>query len=50
MEIPGMPSTIGHPPFNADMITQCGLGVYPFMFGSIKDFEPVFDEMIKVSQ
>jgi len=25
----------------------CGLGVYPFMFGSIKDFEPVFNEMIK---
>lgn len=25
------------------------MGVYPFMFGSIKDFEPVAQEIIKVS-
>jgi len=24
------------------------MGVYPFMFGSIKDFEPVAEEIIKV--
>jgi hypothetical protein len=25
------------------------MGVYPFMFGSIKDFEPVAEQIIKVS-
>jgi len=24
------------------------MGVYPFMFGSVKDFEPVVEELIKV--
>jgi hypothetical protein len=24
------------------------MGVYPFMFGSVKDFEPVAEEIIKV--
>jgi hypothetical protein len=24
------------------------MGVYPFMFGAIKDFEPVVQEIIKV--
>ena len=24
------------------------MGVYPFMFGSAKDFEPVFEELVKV--
>lgn len=27
---------------------QCAMGVYPFMFGSLKDFEPVVEEIIKV--
>lgn len=27
---------------------QCEMGVYPFMFGSIKDFEPVAQDIIKV--
>ena len=27
---------------------QCEMGVYPFMFGSIKDFEPVFESLIQV--
>ena len=27
---------------------QCAMGVYPFMFGSIKDFEPVVQDIIKV--
>ncbi|KAK6075442.1 pigment biosynthesis protein ayg1 [Seiridium cupressi] len=26
----------------------CALGVYPFMFGAIQDFEPVVEEIIKV--
>lgn len=26
------------------------MGVYPFMFGSIKDFEPIAQEIIKVRQ
>lgn len=25
------------------------MGVYPFMFGTVKDFEPVAQEIIKVS-
>ncbi|OAG41933.1 hypothetical protein AYO21_03936 [Fonsecaea monophora] len=25
----------------------CAMGVYPFMFGSIKDFEPVVEEIVK---
>jgi hypothetical protein len=25
------------------------MGVYPFMFGSIKDFEPVVEQIVKVS-
>ena len=25
------------------------MGVYPFMFGSINDFEPIAQEIIKVS-
>jgi hypothetical protein len=24
------------------------MGVYPFMFGSVKDFEPVVERLIKV--
>ncbi len=24
------------------------MGVYPFMFGTAKDFEPVVEEMVKV--
>jgi hypothetical protein len=32
----------------ADQNAQLSLGVYPFMFGSAKDFEPVFEEMVKV--
>lgn len=27
---------------------QCTMGVYPFMFGSVKDFEPVVEDIIKV--
>jgi hypothetical protein len=27
---------------------QLSLGVYPFMFSSAQDFEPVFEEMVKV--
>lgn len=26
------------------------MGVYPFMFGSIKDFQPIVDELIKQDQ
>jgi hypothetical protein len=25
------------------------MGVYPFMFGATKDFQPVVDELVKVS-
>ena len=25
------------------------MGVYPFMFGSVKDFQPVVDKLIDVS-
>jgi hypothetical protein len=25
------------------------MGVYPFMFGAAKDFEPIVDEMTRVS-
>lgn len=24
------------------------MGVYPFMFGNVKDFEPIVEEMVKV--
>lgn len=24
------------------------MGVYPFMFGNVKDFEPVVEEIVKV--
>lgn len=27
---------------------QCTMGVYPFMFGSVNDFEPVAEDIIKV--
>lgn len=27
---------------------QCEMGVYPFMFGSISDFEPIVQAIIKV--
>ena len=26
------------------------MGIYPFMFGTIKDFQPVVDELIRVSR
>jgi hypothetical protein len=29
-------------------LAQCTMGVYPFMFGSVKDFEPVVERLIKV--
>lgn len=29
---------------------QCTMGVYPFMFGSVKDFEPVVEDIIKVCE
>lgn len=28
---------------------QAEMGVYPFMFGTAKDFEPIVEEMTKVS-
>lgn len=33
--------------FRADLL-QCDMGVYPFMFGCTKDFQPVVDVIIKV--
>jgi len=27
---------------------QCEMGVYPFMFASIKDFEPIVEKLIEV--
>lgn len=27
---------------------QCAMGIYPFMFGSIKDFEPVVEGIVQV--
>ncbi len=27
---------------------QCSIGIYPFFDGKLEDFEPVFDELIKV--
>lgn len=27
---------------------QCTLGIYPFMFASVKDFEPVVERLIQV--
>lgn len=35
-------------PFTANH-QQCAMGVYPFMFGSITDFQPVVDAIIAVS-
>ena len=32
---------------SANNRTQAAMGVYPFMFGSIKDFEPVVQEITK---
>jgi hypothetical protein len=29
---------------------KCSMGLYPFMFGSIQDFEPVAEKLIKVSK
>lgn len=26
----------------------CEMGVYPFMFGTIKDFQPIVDKLIEV--
>ncbi len=28
---------------------KCSIGIYPFFDGKLEDFEPVFDELIKVS-
>lgn len=28
---------------------KCTMGVYPFMFGNVKDFEPVVEEIIRAS-
>lgn len=27
---------------------QCTMGVYPFMFGAVKDFEPIVEKLSKV--
>ena len=33
---------------NADPQSQLSIGVYPFMFGSAKDFDPVFHKLVQV--
>ena len=35
--------------FRADLF-QCDVGVYPFMFGCTKDFQPVVDAIVKVGR
>jgi hypothetical protein len=30
------------------MAMQANMGVYPFMFGTAKDFEPVVESIVKV--
>ncbi len=35
--------------FEAVFLTQqCSIGVYPFMFGKMEDFQPVVDKLIEV--
>lgn len=34
-------------PANGDLL-QCEMGVYPFMFASVKDFQPVVDKLVEV--
>lgn len=34
--------------YQANGDVQCEMGVYPFMFGAIKDFQPIADELIAV--
>jgi hypothetical protein len=29
-------------------VIQVSIGVYPFMFGTIKDFQPIFEELVSV--
>jgi hypothetical protein len=31
-----------------DSVSQCKMGVYPFMFGSINDFEPIVESIVQV--
>jgi hypothetical protein len=33
---------------NAHTSLQAEMGVYPFMFGTTKDFQPIVDELVKV--
>lgn len=29
-------------------VFQCQMGVYPFMFSSIQDFEPIVEKLVEV--
>ena len=31
-------------------LLQAEMGVYPFMFGTAKDFEPIVQDMVQVSE
>jgi hypothetical protein len=33
----------------ANLFSQCSISVYPFHDGKFEDFEPVFQDLIKVS-
>lgn len=47
MEAAGMHQT-NKSPVSSLTLDKATMGVYPFMFGAAKDFEPIVEEMTKV--